>query len=127
MSAEQYRALDGMSEEIRKSNAQRDHERRLEITSVTMWVCPTPNCGNFYGSSHDADLTAQFTGPKVENRGELEAVTGSPHKHNRAECPDCRQRGIKAQRVPTVVRVTLPAHPPPTPALPRRRYGPDPA
>lgn len=124
MTDEQYRALDAMSGEVAKSVAQKQHERSQEIVTLHVWVCPTKGCGNFYGSSSDQPLTEQFTGPKVEDRAELERKTGSPWKHNRAECPDCRAKGMKVQRARVAVQAALPEARP-APPLPRRRYGVD--
>lgn len=77
--------------------------------TVEVWVCPTPGCGDYYGSSTAGDLTKQHSGPKVEDRAKLKEETGSPWKHNRAECPSCRQRGQKIQRQRVRVKIELPA------------------
>lgn len=88
---------------------------------IEMYVCPAPECTNYFGHTGMPDLSTEFTGPMVENKGKLEQETGSPHKHNRAECPDCRQRGLAVQRTRIVTIVPVPVTPNPTPALPGHR------
>jgi hypothetical protein len=85
---------------------------------ITVYVCPTPGCPDYFGSSTMGDLSQEFTGPMVENRAKLTEETGSPYKHSRAECPTCRIKGIKVERVPLTTTLKVPAVGPPTPSLP---------
>ena len=85
---------------------------------VAVYVCPTPGCGNYYGASTMGDLGKQFTGPKVEDRAGLARATGSEMRHTRAECPDCRQRGLAVERKLVERTIQVEASGPPTPPLP---------
>lgn len=86
---------------------------------IKVWICPTTGCGNYYGSSNDeVNLHESFTGAKVEDRAEHFRKTGSHWRHNRAECPDCRQRGESVQRELTEIELPTPEPRTPTPALP---------
>lgn len=90
------------------------------LKTVELYICPTQGCPNFYGTSTMPDLAEQFTGPKTEDATTLErGPHGSRYKHNRAECPDCRQRGEPVQRVRIRAQVKVPVEGPPTPALPQ--------
>lgn len=72
---------------------------------VSLYICPTKGCGNYYGSSGMPDMEQAMTGVRTENRHEYERVHGTPWSHNRAECPDCRDRGIKVQRKLVTVQI----------------------
>jgi hypothetical protein len=86
---------------------------------VEVYVCPTPGCGNFYGSSDMPALEAEFTGPKTEDGSALEMKTGSRFRHSRAECPDCRLKGLgRVVRVRRAVTIQVPVKGPPAPKLP---------
>lgn len=69
---------------------------------IQVYVCPTDGCMNYYGTSDMPDLTEEYTGPKTENRSQVPAdqsrvgIAGA--RHSRAECPDCRQRGVYVDR-----------------------------
>lgn len=85
---------------------------------VRVYVCPTPGCGNYYGSSGMPDLSQEFSGPKVEDKAAYERSHGSQYRCSRAECPDCRLKGNPVQRVPLDVAVMVPTEGPPAPPLP---------
>lgn len=66
-------------------------------TTYTLWICPQPECGNYYGTSSAGDLRKQF------NQDSKAQVT-----FPRTRCPDCTRRGIVSERVP--VQVVQKAH-----------------
>lgn len=127
ISDEKYDELAGASARIAEANAaeaQRKAERDPRSVRAEVYVCPTPGCGNYAGAKgwEGVDLGDRFTGPKVEDRGKLEMETGSPWRHSRAACPDCRGRGVAVERALVVVRVPVPHESPPvTPELPKTR------
>jgi hypothetical protein len=79
------------------------------VKEIRVYVCPTPDCANFYGSSSMGDLTQKLNHRTSmrnlanEDPSEWGKVTGS-----RAECPYCRDRGIKVERELHVLTVTTP-------------------
>lgn len=87
---------------------------------VEVYVCPEPECGNYYGTNAMPELGEQFTGPKLDDQSKLESVTGSRYRHSRAACPDCRMRGKSVERVRVKARVAIPPSKdlPKTPSLP---------
>lgn len=87
---------------------------------IKLFICPTPDCGNYYGSSSTpADLTQHLSGPKVENRASQQDTTGSPWTGARSDCPDCRERtGDRITRELVVIEVPLPEPRTPVPDLP---------
>jgi hypothetical protein len=85
---------------------------------IQVYICPEPGCGNYYGSASMPDLSKRFSGPKLEDTHKLAQETGSPVRHSRAACPDCRQRGKAVERVLVSVDVDVPVVGPPTPPLP---------
>lgn len=85
---------------------------------IAVYVCPTIGCGNYYGTNGMPNLHEQFTGAKVEDRSALRDASGSPYRHSRAACPDCRSRGIKVERQLVNVHIATPAEEITTPALP---------
>lgn len=92
-----------------------------EYTNKTLefFVCPTPGCDDYFGHNGMKDLGAIFTGPKIEDRPELQRTTGSTMRHSRAECPSCRERDhIQVERVRMSWVVQVPTSGPPTPELP---------
>jgi hypothetical protein len=74
---------------IHEATASRD------TVQVAVWVCPTPGCGNWYGSSSAGDLA------RAENR----APNGGPVTSTRDECPDCKVRGKRVRRVRHMVAI----------------------
>lgn len=70
---------------------------------IEVYLCPTPGCGSYYGASNTPDLTKELTGPKTEDRHQIIAsasrVGVAGKRHSRAECPDCRLRGVHVDRV----------------------------
>lgn len=77
---------------------------------VTIYVCPTEGCGNYYGSNTMPPLEECWTGPKTEDRHNVHYPGTPPGKrHTRAECPDCRTRGRgSVQRVPVTLTIPQP-------------------
>ena len=56
---------------------------------VTVWVCPTFGCGNYFGSESAGDLRESMTG-----------LHGGP-QYARSRCPSCWQRlGEHVDRIP---------------------------
>jgi hypothetical protein len=91
------------------------------LKQITVLVCPTPDCPDYYGSPTVAgvNLAREFSGPKTEDRDNLKKNTGSPYRKARADCPTCLQRDNKrVTRVPVTltVRVPEPVEPEPLPA-----------
>lgn len=88
--------------------------------NIQVYVCPTPGCGNYYGtkSIEQLNLRDQFTGPRIEDRATHVQSHGTEYRHSRAECPDCRQRGVKVERALVFMEVELPDDNTPTPELP---------
>lgn len=87
--------------------------------SVTLYVCPTPNCPSVTALTDPSEkLEEKWTGPKVEDKHALEKATGSRYRHNMAECPLCRVKGTKVQRVRITTVLEVPAIGPPAPPLP---------
>lgn len=86
--------------------------------TIVVYVCPTPDCRNYYGSSDMGDLSSVFTGPKTENKHALQQATGSTAHHSRAACPFCKTRGNQVERVPMTLKIAVPVVGPPTPELP---------
>jgi hypothetical protein len=74
---------------IHEATASRD------TVQVAVWVCPTPGCGNWYGSSSAGDLA----------RAETRAPNGGPVTSTRDECPSCRGRGKRVRRVRHVLAI----------------------
>lgn len=72
---------------------------------AVIWVCPTAGCGNYFGSSSTVDLAVP-SWARTEDRHAITAEMGRPYRHTRANCPDCRARGVEAERLP--VRVSIP-------------------
>jgi hypothetical protein len=99
----------------------RPEEMRMEKTTkqIAVYICPTPDCGNYYGTSLMPDLTKEFSGVKLDDAGSLEAKGQSRYKQSRAECPDCRACGRgRIVRVLTRVNVAIPVIGPEAPELP---------
>lgn len=91
-----------------------------EVTwkTIFVYVCPTPECGDYYGSGNMPDLSTSWNGPKVEDQGEREMKGQSRYTNNRQSCPACRERGVDVQRVLIQTQVPVPKQGPPTPELP---------
>lgn len=92
----------------------------MPTVTIQVYVCPTKGCGNYYGtkSIESLDLHNQFTRPRVEDRAAYEQAHGTQYRHTRAECPDCRQRGVKVERALVFIEVNLPDDNTPTPVPP---------
>lgn len=97
------------------------------VKTIEVYVCPTEGCGDYYGTAGMPDLHTRFTGPKSEDQPVLEITSGSPYRHTRAECPSCRARGRRVERVRMRVAVDMgEAVTVETPALPSGgRYADD--
>lgn len=87
--------------------------------TVRVYVCPTPHCGDYFGTGTMEDLTKIFTGPKTEDKPNLLEKTGSDARHTRAACPSCRVRGTHVERILMETVLRVPVAGPPTPELPR--------
>jgi len=93
----------------------------MQVKTVTLYVCPTPGCPDYYGDGSTADLANQYTGSKVENKGAEPLHTGPDGrtlprgiKHTRANCPTCRAKGLSVERALCTTTVLVPR--PETPA-----------
>jgi hypothetical protein len=64
---------------------------------ATIWICPTPGCGNYYAASSAGDLAESYNLDKNGQR-----------TFRRADCPDCRIRGRTVTRVAVDIRPQLP-------------------
>lgn len=87
-----------------EASTQSQPEQAKSVT-VSVWVCPTAGCGNYYAASGQVnlDLQQEMQDAVVENRyvplGQPDGGKRKPPKHSRAQCPDCRARGIEVERV----------------------------
>lgn len=65
---------------------------------VVLWICPTPDCGNYYGTSGTGDLS------KIMNHN----INMKP-TYTRSICPDCHRfgRGV-VERIPVTTTVRVP-------------------
>lgn len=111
VSPEEIRVLDQRTGETRGGD---------EVTwkTILVYVCPTPECGDYYGSANMPDLSSAWNGPKIEDQGEREMKGQSRYTNNRQSCPSCRERGIDVQRVLIQTQVPVPKQGPPTPEKP---------
>ena len=66
---------------------------------VTIYVCPTPGCGNYYGSSVASRLEDFPVGLRDIN---FEPKPEEQHR-TRATCPDCFKKGTRVERIPHTV------------------------
>lgn len=62
---------------------------------IRVYVCPTEGCGSYYGSSGMGELDEKIVGQYGQN---FERRPVEMH-HSRAQCPECRARGNKVERV----------------------------
>jgi len=66
--------------------------------NVALWICPTPGCGNYFGSSGTGDLS------KMMNK----SITQQP-TFPRSICPDCHRLGRGTiERIPVTTTVKVP-------------------
>lgn len=111
LSDQTYQDLERAGEQIKKREAGRVgiSDSWIEIVA---WMCPTPGCGNYYGASDAPDLSTEWTGARGLNFEPTPAAA-----HTRAQCPDCKARGVEVERVPvrTTVRRPAPITAPPNP------------
>lgn len=56
---------------------------------VTVWICPSFGCGNYFASSSVGDLSTDYN---TDAKGEL--------TFPRAQCPDCNLHGRVVMRTP---------------------------
>lgn len=68
---------------------------------VKIFVCPTDGCGNYFASSSQETRMQTVVGQKGVN---FEPRPASMH-HKRQECPDCRSRGKRVERVEMTLNV----------------------
>lgn len=117
VSPEEIRVIDTITGEARRGD---------EVTwkTIFVYICPTPECGDYFGSGNMPDLSTSWNGPKIEDQGERQRLTGSRYTNNRQSCPSCRQRGKDVQRVLAKVQVPVPKVGPPTPELPKGHVPP---
>jgi hypothetical protein len=57
---------------------------------VIIWTCPTPGCGNYYGSSSARNLATDFNSARDRE------------SFPRSRCPDCTRRGMAVERIAVV-------------------------
>jgi hypothetical protein len=76
---------------------------------VTVWICPTPGCFDYYGASSAGNLFKERTYPRAENVGAFRDMHGRDYVCTRATCPSCRQRGLSVERVPVSIEVNRPS------------------
>lgn len=102
-----------------------DQAQQTTRKNIRVYVCPTPECSNFYGCSTMPNLYNEFTGPKTEDKHALEKATGHNVRHTRAECPECRVmrkdsdgKPLQVERILLMVPINVPIAGPPTPPLP---------
>jgi hypothetical protein len=57
---------------------------------ITVWVCPTPGCGNFYAASAE----------QRDLREEWNTDAKGARTFPRSQCPDCSRRGLVSNRQP---------------------------
>lgn len=79
---------------------------------VEVWVCPVPQCGNYWASSTNAalstDLQKEQNHEPLGNRGLW--VGAAPVTGTRSDCPDCKALGRgTVQRVKCHTFVDVPA------------------
>lgn len=63
---------------------------------VTIYVCPTEDCKNYYGSSRMGDMD------KIQTNHHMKPTFA------RKRCPECIIRGNEVMRVPITVEVEVP-------------------
>lgn len=88
--------------------------------TIEVYVCPRAECPDYYGAVNMPKLEEEFTGAKLEDQSAMRLAKGTGLRHNRAECPTCRARGVETQRVRVKVTAVVSAIIPPTPSLPPR-------
>lgn len=69
---------------------------------VHLWVCATPGCDTYFGSSsiHGVDLSSKLNYPATQDGGMSKGSTG-----NRSQCPSCKK---PRQRLTVTVRKPSP-------------------
>lgn len=72
---------------------------------IIVYICPTPGCGNFYSARNfRPDRDPKIEQPQTRRSQNDGQITDGPP---RIECPDCRTRGITAERVPYIVTAVI--------------------
>lgn len=74
---------------------------------IKVFVCPTEGCGNYYASSSQVDRMNTVVGQKDINFAPRSP--GDPNIAKRSECPDCRTRGNRVERIAVEVETGIPA------------------
>lgn len=80
-------------------NTKEDRVASFGPTSINVYVCENPKCGNYYGSSNMPLLEESMQKPMVEQVYDHEQKTGSRYRHSRAQCPDCRGERVSVTYV----------------------------
>lgn len=97
-------------------------EIKKETTNklIVFYICTTPGCTSSTMVRPEEKLEESWTGPKSEDASNLErGPHGSRYRHTRAECPDCRTRGLgRVMRVRMEKTVAVPVIGPTPPPLP---------
>jgi hypothetical protein len=77
---------------------------------VEVWVCPTVDCGNYFAASGLAgrNLNTEKAQARAEDRYDYKLKYGRDFKHTRANCPDCRQRGLDVERQLVMLMALVP-------------------
>lgn len=80
-------------------------ESQAPSKSMIIYVCPTPGCDNFFGAPDFRPDRQDLSQPQ-EARSQTDGHRYQTHA--RSECPDCRLKGKKVDRVPYIVTAVLP-------------------
>jgi hypothetical protein len=68
---------------------------------IIVYICPTPRCGNYYAAKDfRLDRTPDLDAEQERRNPGTGEITST---FTRTECPDCRQRGIRVERVPYAI------------------------
>lgn len=70
---------------------------------VKIWACPTDGCGNYYASSA---VVGQNLDTEMSGGAGMNGEKYPERAHTRAQCPDCRDRGLEVERIPIAVDLT---------------------
>lgn len=70
---------------------------------VEVYVCPTPDCPDYFGHAAMPDLARKITGDRGMNG---EHRPESNHR-SRADCPTCFVKGKRVERIRCRVAVTI--------------------
>lgn len=85
--------------------------RDVEVRQIVVYVCPTPGCPDYFGHTRvDLDRPASA---RTEDRHAIREEMGTPEdevasRHTRAECPTCRARGRRVERIRVTATAFVP-------------------